>query len=337
MKDRTRNFWVGITAMTGLVGLAYLVFIFGDMPAWTGDFYRIRIDIPDANGLTEGSRIRLAGVDIGQVTSVKLKDNPSLGVQMVGQIDSIHNIPAGSTALAEGSLLGGAAALNIIPPPIDAPPQAHQPMTRDGQATLTANGSSITRQLSQLTQELGTGLGQQLEKFGKVSDSITLMSQEYTALGQRLRDMLTEKSLADVDAGKATPNLYTALARADARLAELAQTTKNINNLLGDEAVIADLRATVSGARRLTDSANEKLAAFVSRYIATADDLSKTLQSLDLLLAEARTGKGTLGKLVNDPTVYDAMTDAINQLNDALKDARLLIQKWKAEGLPVQF
>ncbi len=344
MKERTRNLVVGLTAIAGLLALAYLIFIFGEMPAWTGEFYRVQFTIADASGLTEGSRIRLAGVDVGEIEQIRLHENPSLGVRMLGRIEADYEIPAGSKALAEGSLLGGAAALNIIPPPPDAPPAALAPLPKTGEGVIEARSVSITRQLSEMTEGLGGGLEEQLENFSRVSESILKLSAEYTELGKELRGLVAVRDLAAVDAGRASPNLYTALARADKRLQELAETTRKLNALIGDEQMIENLRATVANARQftenateLTENAGDQLQALTKRYIAVADELGQSLDSLNLLLAQARTGQGTLGKLMQDPELYNAFTDAAYQLNDALKEARLLIQKWKAEGLPVQF
>ena len=348
MKDRNRNIIVGVTAIAGLVALAYLIFMFGDMPALSGDFYKVTFRIDDASGLSEGSRVRLLGVDIGQISEVALMDDPSHGVALLGLIEQKYDIPAGSTVVSEASLLGGSAALNIIPPAEAGPKPA---LPRDGSATLEARSASLAKQLTGLTQGITEDLGRQLENFGKVSESIVKLSEQYIAVGKRLEEMVEPRPLAEVDAGNVPANLSTVLMRADVRLAELRQTTERINALLTDEQIVGDIRASTQNLRQFTATANEvatnaneltveakaELAKLTDRYIQVADDLVESLDSLNALLADARAGKGSLGRLMQDPALYNSLTDMGVQFQDFIKEARLLIQKWKAEGLPVQF
>jgi hypothetical protein len=62
------------------------------------------------------------------------------------------------------------------------------------------------------------------------------------------------------------------------------------------------------------------------------------------MLAQARTvmrsiadGQGTLGQLATNPDLYKSLNDAAMQLEEALRDARLLIEKFRVEGVPIQF
>jgi len=156
--------------------------------------------------------------------------------------------------------------------------------------------------------------------------------------------MLEQRAPDDVDAGKVAGNLTTVLARADARLAELRTTTKQINALLGDEQLIDDVRQTVREARRLTGearkvvgSADRRLEELTGRYVAVADDLSGLLTTLREIAGNVNAGEGTLGRLVKDPALYQSLTDTADRLMRAIDEVKLLIQKWKAEGVPVQF
>ncbi|MDH3583559.1 MAG: MlaD family protein, partial [Phycisphaerae bacterium] len=69
MGERSRNILVGLTATGGIVALAYLLVIFGEVPNWLSDTYPVRVALDDATGLAQGSRVRLNGIDIGFVDS----------------------------------------------------------------------------------------------------------------------------------------------------------------------------------------------------------------------------------------------------------------------------
>jgi hypothetical protein len=55
------------------------------------------------------------------------------------------------------------------------------------------------------------------------------------------------------------------------------------------------------------------------------------------LADKARKGDGTVGKLLNDPALYQNFNDAAERIQKAVDEMKLLIEKWKAEGVPVQF
>ncbi len=70
MEDRSRNIVVGITALAGLVGLAFLLMLFGRLPAFLESGYELRVELPSAGGLKQGSVARFSGIDVGRVVSV---------------------------------------------------------------------------------------------------------------------------------------------------------------------------------------------------------------------------------------------------------------------------
>jgi hypothetical protein len=44
-----------------------------------------------------------------------------------------------------------------------------------------------------------------------------------------------------------------------------------------------------------------------------------------------------MAQLLNNPDLYNSMNDAAVRLERALTEAQLLIEKFKAEGVPVRF
>ena len=80
MTERSRNVAVGLTAIAGLAGVCVLFLLFGYVPAWLEDGYDLRVRLTTASGLTEGSRVKLSGIDIGRVVGVSLEPPPQKGV-----------------------------------------------------------------------------------------------------------------------------------------------------------------------------------------------------------------------------------------------------------------
>ena len=67
------------------------------------------------------------------------------------------------------------------------------------------------------------------------------------------------------------------------------------------------------------------------------DRAGGTLQELEQVLIAVRSGKGTMGRLMQDPALYEGLSDAAKRLDDALIKLNLLLDKIRAEGLGVEF
>jgi phospholipid/cholesterol/gamma-HCH transport system substrate-binding protein len=359
MTETRRNTIVGLTTLTGLLGLAWLIFVFGDVAGVVTHTYPIAINIDDASGLAQGSRIKLVGVDIGSIGDIQVQADPAEGVTLFCDIKHKYDIPENAIVNSATGPLGGSANININPAPYEPGDPVPSMLPKDGSATINATATSITRQLQELADSLTKDVKKQLENFGRLTEEITTLSREYTVVGKNINTMFEVQSPEDIESGKARPNINTIVARTDARIAELKVTLKHINDLIGDEQLRSDIRQTVANARDLTANANtfinedarefadrasgatddlrQQIAQLSRRYSAVADDLTETLQTLNAALADARSGEGTVGKLIQDPALYDSLTDAAQRLSAAIKQATLLMEKWKAEGLPIQF
>ena len=71
-------------------------------------------------------------------------------------------------------------------------------------------------------------------------------------------------------------------------------------------------------------------------YVALADDAAQVITTIDKLVAQADSKDGTLGLLLNDPQLYHNLSDTAERIKLMTDEARLLIEKWKAEGLPIR-
>ena len=118
-----------------------------------------------------------------------------------------------------------------------------------------------------------------------------------------------------------------------------------------DEELKKNITQTAANARELTrnlsqwstkvDGFTDDIGASVKElkqaYVNVADQLSVFIDSATKLADAARNGDGAMGKFINDPALYNNLNDAAARLSKAIDDVRLLVEKWKAEGLPVQF
>ncbi len=66
---------VGVFVLVGVISIAWLAMELGGVGGLSSNGYKVTAVFDDAGGVRKGSDVMLAGVPIGQVVSVTLKDN----------------------------------------------------------------------------------------------------------------------------------------------------------------------------------------------------------------------------------------------------------------------
>lgn len=340
-----RNLAVGIVSIIGIIGLGWLILKFGTFNFFSEPGYTLTVHMDHTSGVGEDSRVRLNGLPVGFVTQVKLREDPTLGVVIICDIEPDVRVPESVKVSARGSLLSSATNLDLTTRTAEDAPTDYLPT--DGSAVIEGRAESLTDMIrGSFEQELSNLRGMlepQVEKFGLMAEEITKLSQRYSEVGEHVQDLIEPRDMAQVDAGKVEANLRTVIVRADQRLREIQSTIDAINALVGDEQMredlkqtVADARATAANARQFTEDVQGQFERLTRRYVAVADELTGTLQRVDSLVENAQQGEGTIGRLMQDPSLYESLDDAAKRMNDTLRELQLLIEKWKAEGLPIQ-
>lgn len=332
MKESTVSTIVGLTTLAGLIGLAFLLTKVGDLSQVLETGYRVTIELPTAGGLHADSRVIYSGIDIGRIESVSFQESPKSGVVAVALItDQTVQLPDDVMVTARyPSLLGGSAIADVGRDPL--PVTGHLPT--DGSALI--QGAPAV-DFSQVAAELRSALGGPMQEFQRISDNFDELSKEWTLVGENINQLVEVRSTGEVDDGQAVGNMATVLARADTRLAELKEAIDGLNQYVNDEELRDDVRTTAANARAMSQRVNDSLDTLRARYVAVADDLSAAVQTMKKLADKTLEGGGTFGKIISDPALYENLNDASERLKVAIDETRLLVEKWKAEGLPVQF
>src|SRR5438552_7989820 len=117
MSENVRNFTVGITSIIALIGLAYLLFRFGELDDIIHPRYQIHLNTDNAAGLRPGSSVEFDGVPVGVVNSIYVQQNPTWPVRAELLIDPDARIPSNAVPYAESPLIGGGARLELRTPP----------------------------------------------------------------------------------------------------------------------------------------------------------------------------------------------------------------------------
>lgn len=69
------EFVVGLFVLVGIVCLGYLAIKLGKLELVGGDYYELTADFSSSSGLKKGASVEIAGVEVGRVKSIELKDD----------------------------------------------------------------------------------------------------------------------------------------------------------------------------------------------------------------------------------------------------------------------
>jgi phospholipid/cholesterol/gamma-HCH transport system substrate-binding protein len=69
---------VGVFVLVGVLALGYLSISFGKLEVFGNQGYEVSAEFSDIGGLKTGSNVEIAGVEVGRVTGITLKDYQAL-------------------------------------------------------------------------------------------------------------------------------------------------------------------------------------------------------------------------------------------------------------------
>jgi phospholipid/cholesterol/gamma-HCH transport system substrate-binding protein len=274
----------------------------------------LRARFADANGLREGSEVRLAGVRVGQVDKITLlppsdvPNAPRVEALMIIQ-STIDGQPANQRIRTDStaqqgspSLLGNEMLINITPgTAVGQPVQDYAILPSSSSNTVNdfaTSGTDLAQRLSKLSDEI-SGIVKDV-KAGKGTVG-RLFSDEalYNNLNATIRE--TEDVMRQVRSGGGSagkfindPALY-----------------NNANEIaIQLRSIAADLRAGRGSAGKFLT--NDELYDRINRI---AERVDSSVAQFDAMIAEVNAGRGTFGKLLRDEQIYNDARAAIARFN----------------------
>ena len=309
-----RQVRVGIFVIIAIAVLIFLVLnASGDINPFSKKLH-LRARFIDANGLRDGSEVRLAGVRVGKVERIVLlepspvPDAPRVEAQMVidGTIDgrpANERIRSDSQAQqGSPSLLGNEMLINITPgTAVGQPVQDGAILPSSSSNTVNdfaKSGTDLSQRLSKLSDEIQGIVVEVKEGKGTVGRLFTDEAL-YNNLNATIRE--TEDVMKDIRSGQGSAGRFINDPALYNNANEIAIQLKAISD---------DLRAGRGTAGKLlTDDE------FYNRMNRTADRLDKSVDQINLVIADINAGRGTLGKLIRDEQIYNDARAAIARFN----------------------
>ena len=309
-----RELRVGLLVLGSILILVFLILnASGDINPFSKKLH-LRARFADANGLREGSEVRLAGVRVGKVDKILLLTPSSepnaarVEAQMTinGTIDgrpANDRIRTDSTAQqASPSLLGNEMLINITPGTAIGQPVADNAILPSSSSNtvndFATSGTDLAQRLSKLSDEIN-GMVRDV-KDGKGTMG-RLFSDEalYNNLNATIRE--TEDVLRQIRSGSGSAGRFIN----DPELYNNANTIANQLRLIAE-----DLRSGRGTAGKLLT--DDQLYTRINR---TADRLDRSVDQINSMIVEINAGRGTLGKLIKDEQMYNDARAAIARFN----------------------
>ncbi|HEX9780414.1 MAG TPA: MlaD family protein [bacterium] len=90
IRRRSLEITVGIFIVSGVTLLSLFIFFITDLSSYFQPGYRLRVQFDSANGITDGSSVQYAGVEVGRILSVGIVTVPE---QPVPQVELLIQLP----------------------------------------------------------------------------------------------------------------------------------------------------------------------------------------------------------------------------------------------------
>jgi phospholipid/cholesterol/gamma-HCH transport system substrate-binding protein len=277
---------------------AVLIFLFGyryflDLPIFQ-DSYTMQAEFDEAGGLVSGNPVTMKGVSIGTVQRVRLDQDDQV-VRVRFMVNEDVRIPEGSYADVSGFSALSGVRLGIVPGP------ASNPALPAGATLSGPPGGDILERLSDRAPVLAS----------KADSVLSSANTALGAAGQQLSDPQSDLRRTIRTLNATLQNVQELTGAEDAAL---RQTLQNLEQITAD---LQGFTGTSSDSLNVTVSRLNRSLARLETNLAT---LERTTQSLDAVADKMNTGTGTIGRLVNDPSLYNNLDSAAVNTNRLLRD-----------------
>lgn len=311
MTEYRRNIAVGLTAAVSLCGIAYMIMLFGNTPILARRGYLITARFPQADTLDSGADVRLNGIRIGTVADVRLEDDPRKGVIVELRIDRTVRIPANVTVSITRMGIGAGSHIKLTSSPAKAEPTW---LPTDGSATLEGAAGGGTGFLGPEMMARVDKILESVESFRRLTDNLNRIAGD-------------EENQANIK--QTLANLREASGEAVGTVGEFKQLAADAReSLKGVDETTGTINRTVGAAEKHMDT-------LAARLIDDADRLGELFTKLNKVATTLDENRGSAGKFLNDPAMYNNMLESIEMLTKTLAEMQATIKKWREAGLKV--
>jgi phospholipid/cholesterol/gamma-HCH transport system substrate-binding protein len=359
MDERVIKFRVGVMVISTLFIAGILVLLFGDTPSLVRDDYTIYLHFDDAPGVTEGTPIRKSGILIGRVRSVRFAKNG--GVDVEARIFRGVKLYHSEVPEVSGSLLGGDVVIQFVKRPQDVPVEPSPPPS----ALYSSDEQTLTAQVDPPAKLPAPGPDQEVQPGEYIEgivapNAFQVISNMQGDLNQAIKALANAGNEVSKLAGNVNKVLESndeqinrIIAETEKAVATFQQAMTNVNDIIGDEKVRANLkqmaeslpqlledsrsavnsiRTTVEGVDRnmrnlegFTGPLGERGERMVERIDRSVGQLDELLGIMSDFGRKLNSGQGSLGRLMNDPELYNSLVASAKNVQCVTQELKPII------------
>ena len=305
---------VGLFVLIGCILLGYMSFQVGQRGFSFNKGYLVEVVFDNAAGLTADASVQIAGVEIGRVESIRLKNGKAVVSLRIPQDVKLEKDV--SAAIKSHGILGDKY-IEIIPGTQGA--AAMQPGERISQVERQADIDKLLTQLAAIADDVKMVSGALSKVMGGQAgvDSMGAIMENTRQLTRNLNAVVvnneaTLKAMLE-NTRQLTGNLNRVVSQNDDKIAAVIDNLKGASKEM--EKTFASLNEITDGVKK-----GEGTLGQLVRDKDMAVKLNKTFASLQEVTDKINQGRGTIGKLVNDE-------ETVNNLNKSLSGINRYINK----------
>jgi phospholipid/cholesterol/gamma-HCH transport system substrate-binding protein len=255
------------------------------------NYKTLYVEYNNVEGLAPSALVTINGLTIGKVNTITISDNGKLIVAL--QINTDFPISKSSMAtIYEASLIGGKQ-IAIHPNYTD--------------KNFAKNGDYLS---GNIEMSLIASFG---DKASPVMNKVEKLMANVDILVSNINSVLDNKGKSD---------LKKTLAELSATMEEFHKAGISANVILNDnkgqlKGVVSNMTKVSENFAQISDSLNK------ADLGLTVRNLNTTLTKVDGLMKDLESGKGTMGKLIKDETLYTNLEKTALELELLLQDVRL--------------
>jgi phospholipid/cholesterol/gamma-HCH transport system substrate-binding protein len=293
-----REVKIGIFLAGTFLIAAVFIFVAGDLSTWfKKPGYELSVLFPSATGLERSAAVRLAGVKIGYVKDIRLDERKA---RVIMAVWPKFQVPRGSRASLASLGLVGERYIEIKPS--DSPDYM-----KPGE-----------------TLEAGVKLG-----FDEMGDMAASIGDELKAVSRSLREITNEESKKNLDS---TLRNLSAFSRElsdfmAANKAELQSGIQSASRAARDfdqkmDGVSQDLAETLRAVKAIAVENEDSIKSNLQKLDDVLTELQESVRLLRNSLDKIDKGEGTVGKLVQDPELYEEAKETLQKVKGTVEPLR---------------
>jgi phospholipid/cholesterol/gamma-HCH transport system substrate-binding protein len=338
MDERLMAFRIGVTVLATVLAVAILTMILGPQADFADVLqlnhkYTIQIEFEQAPGVRENTPVLKSGIVIGRVASVELIYDGRKAL-VVARIEEGIKLFDDETCRINRSLLGDSA-LEFV--------------------RVQDKGSGLEIELDG-TPLQGEVVSDPLQVMGNMEGNLSEAINTVSEVGGKIGGVIDKLDLvlgSEEEVIEARDRVRRMLDQGAGAMEAIERLANNVNAVIGDPESQQQLRIAfdeipqvIVGAREFIDSMNQAMPMVekslknvegfttalneegvqtLERINSTAETLDQTMEEIRLVAITLNTSKGSLGKFINDPELYDSATRTVKSIEQMTPQLRSIM------------